>query len=393
MVLGHGLLNTLVGLRAAHEAYSDVVIGILTSCYYVGFILGTVVAMRWISKVGHIRTFATCATLASSSALGLVLIVSPVSWAVFRLIYGMCISGLYIVIESWLNSMAENNERGKILSVYMLISYVGVILGQGFIFTSSAAGFSLFALCSILLSLALVPVSISNSAQPVVVKDTERFGPLQLIRVSPLATFGCFCSGLILSAFWGFGPVFLLRLGFTANEAALFIGATLLGGLLLQWPLGILSDKINRRVAIGISSLLGILTAIFIVLVLHGGLTHMTPWLLVLAMGYGGGNYALYSLCIALMNDFLEQKHMVRASGGLLALHAVGAVIGPVLATVFIAMTDAWGMMLFSAVVGCVVFAVTVFQFFRGRTIPEATSDDFVAVPRTGWGILGLMKK
>ena len=244
MVLGHGLLNTLVGLRAAHEAYSDVVIGILTSCYYVGFILGTVVAMRWISKVGHIRTFATCATLASSSALGLVLIVSPVSWAVFRLIYGMCISGLYIVIESWLNSMAENNERGKILSVYMLISYVGVILGQGFIFTSSAAGFSLFALCSILLSLALVPVSISNSAQPVVVKDTERFGPLQLIRVSPLATFGCFCSGLLLSAFWGFGPVFLLRLGFTANEAALFIGATLLGVLLLQWPLDMVSQMI-----------------------------------------------------------------------------------------------------------------------------------------------------
>lgn len=389
MSVGHGLLNTLTGIRATEEQYSDFLIAGFTSGYYIGFIAGTYIAGRWIAKVGHIRTFAACATLASSLALGLVLLVSPASWLVIRTIYGMCVAGLYMVIESWLNGTSKNDERGKILSIYMLISYLGIVLGQGVIYVASTEGFALFAVCSILLSVCLVPLTVSNSVQPDLPAQ-GKLQPMKLFRISPLAVIGCFCSGLILGAFWGFGPVFLIRLGFSAGDAAFFVGATQLGGLLLQWPIGSLSDKFDRRAVICGTSLLAALSAIAIFFMLYAGTTGITIPFLVASILFGGSNYALYSLCIALINDFLPPADLVKASGGLLALHAVGAVAGPLAASGVMALGDAHGFMVYNCAISLCIMGVALFQLKKGRRIPEETSEAFVSLPRTGVGVLSL---
>ena len=384
MSIGHGLLNTLIGIRALQEGYTDALIGGFTIAYYLGFIVGTYVAVRWVNQVGHIRTFAACATLASSLTLGFVLAVDPVGWTIFRFVYGIMIAGLYMVIESWLNGVSQNKERGRILSFYMIISYFSIMLAQGFIIIATTDGFYLFAVCSILLSLALVPLTISRSVQPTVEIDQETFGFKRLFKTSPLATVAGFSAGLTLGAIWGFGPVFLLRLGFDVDAAALFMAVILTGGLVFQWPIGTLSDWFGRRFAIAISSFLAIFSALLMIHHLNSDIDGITLYFLSLSLVFGGGSYALYSLCLALMNDFIQPKNLVKASGGLLAIHGIGAVFGPFISTGFMALLGGTGLLYFTTIINSVVLLTTLAIYVYGKEIPEETSEDFVAMPRTG---------
>lgn len=389
MCLGHGLLNTIIGIRATLETFPNWFIGVMTSGYYIGFVIGTLLCARLIFIVGHIRSFSVFASLASVMTLGLTLLVNPVNWLLMRAIYGICIAALYMIIESWLNSIARNEERGRILSVYMIISYLGLAGGQLFVFLSGPEDYTLFAIASILLSLSLIPLSASKRAQPEKI-DAGKFEPSVLFKTSPLAAFGCFCTGLILGAFWGFGPVFLAQLGLNSTDVALFIGGTFLGGLCLQWPIGTLSDRLDRRWVIGFICFCSTVTSALILLHVHRAVLDMTPKLFVLAMMFGGTNYSLYSLFISLINDFLTPENRIQASGGLLALHALGAVIGPVCVPVVAHFAGPAGFLFFTASVAGAMVVLALVQAVRGRRIPEATSEGFVSVPRTGIGVLSL---
>ena len=389
MCIGHSLLNTVVGLRAAAESYSDLTIALMTSAYFMGFIVGTMLCAALINHVGHIRTFGIFASAASAVTLGLVIHVHPATWFFARLIYGACIAALYMVMESWLNMICKNEERGQILSFYMITNYVGMAASQALIYFASPTSFTLFAVASIFLSAALIPLSASQTPQPFEIKG-ETFSLKKAFYTSQLATIGSFSSGFVLGSFWGFGAVFLTKIGMTNTQVAMFIGLFYLGALFMQWPVGYMSDRLGRRKMIASIEVIAAVVALFMFLARFDGSSGMVVAYMISAFIFGGVNNTLHSLFIALMNDFLKPEQAVRASGTLLNVHAIGAIIGPIIATPLIAMTSDNGLMLFCALTSMSVFGFAVYQIFNGRKIPKATTGEFVAVPRASLNVYQL---
>ena len=389
LCLGHGLQNTLLGVRATIEHYPAWVTGVMMSGYFLGFIFGSSLCARLISIVGQVRTFAAFASIASAISLLHVIFVNEITWIILRLIYGVCIAGLYVVIESWLNALSNRKNRGRILSLYMIISFLCLSSGQFFIFFAEPSEFVLFAVVSILISVALVPLTVSRTKQPDI-HDADNFGFYKLFKISPLATFGCVGTGLTLGAFWGLGAVYFTQIGYSSHDVALVIGVTYLGGLLFQWPIGTLSDLFNRRVTITVVLFLSVLTCIAMVYLYYKKMDHMGMPLFITAILFGGFSYTLYSLFIALANDYLEPKYLVRATGGLIVLHAIGAIFGPILASVAMTYMDSVGMFVFIAFIHSLVFLVAFVRSFMGKEIPEETSENFVSIPKTGSAVIEL---
>lgn len=390
MCFGHGLLNTVIGLRATAEGYSDGEIGLMTSAYFVGFIIGTIVCAPLISKVGHIRTFGIFVSAASAVTLGIALHVEPVTWMLARLIYGACISALYMVVESWLNMICKNEERGQVLSFYMITNYTGMAFSQALIYFASPSSFVLFAAASIFLSMALIPLSASQTPQPVEIGN-EHFSFKKLFATSRLATVGCFSTGAVMGSFWGIGAVFLSKIGMTNPQVAMFIGVLYMGSMVLQYPIGYFSDKLGRKQVIIAMELAAVFVALFMFFSPFDGSMNSFIKYLIAAVFFGGINNALHSLFIALVNDYLHPGQAVRASGTLLTVNAFGSIIGPLVATLFIFMTSDYGLMLYCAVVSSLVFGFALYQLQHGHKplSPEETGD-FVAVPRAGMGVTQL---
>jgi len=382
LCLGHGLNNTLLGLRASYEHFPSWVLGVMMSAYFLGFIVGTMVCSRLIRTVGQIRTFAVFASVASVISLLHVLIISEAAWIVLRLIYGVCIAGLYMVIESWLNALAAKEIRGQVFSIYMTLSFLSLSVGQLFVFLAQPSEFVLFAVVSILISLALVPITLSTKQPPNLRQDSEHFGFRRLLVISPLATLGCFSTGMTLGAFWGLGAVYYSQIGLTSRAVGLMVGTTFMGGLLFQWPLGYLSDRFDRRKVI--AATLGVsvfVCALFVLLV--DSMDAITLPLMGLALFFGGFSYTLYSLFITLANDFLEPQHVIKASGGLIVYHAIGAIFGPTLAALSMSAMGSNGLYVFIGLINLLVLLLAARQIYFGRDIPTETMDSFVSFPES----------
>jgi MFS family permease len=389
LCLGHGLHNTLLGMRATLEQYPEWVTGIMMSGYFLGFIFGTILCARLIPIVGQIRTFAAFASVASVISLLHVLFVNEVAWMLLRVVYGICMAALYMVIESWLNALSTRQNRGRILSVYMTISFLSLALGQTFIFAAEPSEYILFAIVSILISLSLVPLTISKAQQPDEIA-CEHFSFKRLYTISPLATIGCISTGLTLGAFWGLGAVYFTQIGLPSREVAILIGTTFLGGLLFQWPVGYCSDLFDRRVTIAIVLLLSILVCTQMISLISDGVNALNSTLVVLSLLFGGFSYTLYSLFIALANDFLEPQYLIKASAGLIVFHAIGAIFGPVLASFSMMGLGNNGLFVFIAIINSSTLLIAVTEIIRGRKIPEATSEAYVSIPKTGMAIIEL---
>lgn len=389
MCVGHGLLNTVIGLRANIENYSDVVIGAMTSSYFFGFIIGTYICGKLIPKVGHIRCFTIFASVASALTLFLVLKIEPVSWIVARLVYGACAAALYMVMESWLNLITKNEERGQILSFYMITIYIGLAASQGFIFLASPSSYMLFAVASILLSFSLIPVAASETPQPKFEK-AENFSLKQLFQTSYLATAGVFTTGLINGSFWGLAPIYLSNIGMPDARVGWFIAFQYLGGLILQWPIGYLSDRIQRRSVIVVMLFASSVVSFYLYSLSYDGSTALFALFLAGAFFFGGINSTVHSLFLAHANDFLKASQVVKASGGLLTVHALGAMIGPLLATLFIEYFSDPGLVLFTACVASTAFFFSIWRLFSGRQVPKDTKAWFVPMPRAGAAVAKL---
>lgn len=391
LCLGHGLNNTLLGVRATLEHYPEWITGLMMSGYFLGFIFGTMLCARMISAIGQIRTFAAFASVASAISLLHVLFINEITWILLRIIYGICIAALYMVIESWLNVLSTKKTRGRILSVYMVINFLSLALGQIFIFIAEPSEYILFAIVSILISFSLVPLTISK-AKPPEENNSEHFGFKQLYKISPLATIGCLATGLTLGAFWGLGAVYFTKIGFPSNQVAIIIATTFLGGLLFQWPIGYCSDLFDRRIIIAIVLLLSILVCGYMLYFMNPNTSTITlsPALIILSLLFGGFSYTLYSLFIALANDFIEPKYIVKACGGLIIFHAIGAIFGPAMAALTMVILGNNGLFAFIAVINCIALVIALMRIIHGRQIPESTSDPFVSVPKTAVGVIEL---
>lgn len=320
---GNGLQSTLLSVRGDIEGFPTTVIGLLASAYYAGFILGCRLVPGMIQGVGHIRAFVALASIASSSALAHILFVEPIAWGGLRFVTGFSFAGLTMVLESWINERATNENRGKILSVYRIVDLGAVTIGNGLLAIAPPEGFQLFILVSILISIALVPVALTRSSSPAPL-ETAKLDIVQLYKVSPVGAIGAAATGLANAAFWGMAPVYVQELGYGASAIAAFMSTAIIGAGLFQFPAGWLSDKIDRRMVIFASSLLG--TGASALLAMFAGLSENA--MLGFSFLFGAFIIPVFGICAAHANDHAAVGKAVATSGGLLLLYGVGSVVG-----------------------------------------------------------------
>ena len=261
LLVGNGLQSSLLGVRAEAESFGGFVTGLVMSGYFLGFFAGSLATPRFVRRVGHVRVFAALASLASIAILVHSVLVLPAVWALMRLLTGLAFAGLYIVSESWLNDSAPNRLRGSLLAVYMVISYLGLAGGQLMLNLAAPQQHTLFILCSILLSLALVPILLSSTRQPAA-STPDPMSLKRLYAVSPLGAVGCFGTGIANGVILGMGAVYARQTGLSVAEVSIFMTALVLGGAVLQWPIGKISDHAGRRAVITGVAVLAALAAL-----------------------------------------------------------------------------------------------------------------------------------
>ncbi len=374
IMLGNGLQTSLLGVRASMENFGTTITGLMMSGYFVGLMFGCHITPRLIKRVGHIRIFGALASLASTSILLQAIFIDPLTWWVMRLITGFSYAGLYIVVESWLNESATNQTRGKLFSLYMLISFSGMAGGQIMLNLSAPSSFELFLLVSLMISLAVIPILISVSMPPQF-EIMEKVSISQLYTVSPLGVMGMTVSGMAIGAIYAMGPVFAADAGMSVKEISFFMAVIIFGGFLFQYPLGWLSDSIGRRKVIVLSCILGTGISIFTIR-LSGD---EAVFFLTVAC-VGGFSLPLYALCGVYINDYLSPTQMVAASGTLVLLSSLGAAIGAPLTA---AAMDIFGQDAFYGSIAAMLASIFAFSLWRASKRPEIAkkAGDFVVMP------------
>ncbi len=323
LLLGNGVQGTLLGIRGVAEGFSTGALSLIMSAYFVGFLGGSRLTPRLISRVGHVRVFAALASFISAALILFAALPDQASWFVLRIIVGFCYSGVYVVAESWLNDSSTNETRGQTLSAYMIVQMLGIIVAQWVLTIFDTNGYLLFILISVAVSLSFAPILLSVSPAPVF-QTTKGMTLVQLYNASPLGVVGSFLLGGVFGAMFGMSAVFGAAVGMSITQIALFSGSLYVGGVLTQYPIGWLSDRMDRRILIAAVSVIGSIAA-FAVLPFTGALYA----LMAAAFVIGGMANPLYSLLLAYTNDFLEPDDMAAASGGLIFVNGTGAIAGP----------------------------------------------------------------
>ncbi len=382
LTLGNGLSSTVVGVRGGVEGMAQATIGVVMSAFFLGFVAGSIWAPRLVQAVGHIRTFAALASLASAAALGFVLVVEPLAWVLLRAIGGACYAGMVIVVESWLNASTDRAHRGRVLALYGVVFYGAWAASQQLLNLAPASGFALFCLVSILLSLALVPITLTRADVPGVV-EADRAPLRRLFQISPLGLAGAFTLGVAMSAYWGMAPSFGQAVGMSEATISLFLTATLVGALAAQWPLGRLSDRTDRRRVVLAATLLAGLAAAGLAAAVDRPAAFVA-----LAVVLGGAAMPLYSLCVAHVNDQIDQREVVAAASALILVYGVGSAIGPFAASVVMGLLGPRGLFAFMAAVLAVFLGYGLHRLVVAAA--PAEKDTYVSVPQTSHAVLPL---
>jgi len=367
MMAASGPLATTISLRLEAARLPSVVIGVVMAGYYAGLTLGALFAHRMIRRAGHIRTFAAFASILSGTSLIYALRLDPFLWGCLRLAEGFCMAGVFVCIESWLNDSATAETRGNVMALYMTSLYSGQASGQWLLNIEDPSGFLLFVIISIMISLAVVPVALTRMA-PAPLPEISALSFRRLYRASPLGILGTIVSGLVLGSLFSLGPVFARAVGLDLSATALFMSTVIFGGVLLQWPLGRLSDVFDRRLVI--------LLVLFAIVVLSGSMTLVADRgraaLLAAAAAFGGASFALYPLCVAHTNDYLARADRVAGSGGLILAYSTGAILGPLAASGTMNFAGAASLFLFTAFVSTLAL---IFGLWRMTVRPSVASD------------------
>ncbi len=386
LILGNGLIGIVLPVRMSLEHVPTEFSGLVMSAYYGGLVCGCLWGQGVISRVGHIRAFAAFAGGVAATTLLFPLWFDPIVWSVLRIVIGFLMAGLFFTIESWLNLRSTKKTRGQILSLYMFTSYLASVLGQLLVNVWSVKGLELFSLGAMLLCVSLVPVVLTRVAGPDMDK-TSRLSIRRLYGISPLGVVASLGSGLISGAFYGMGPVFGAEVGMSVFLISVFMGITLLGGLVMQWPIGWLSDKYDRRTV-----LLCVLIAISTTALLEYALSrtsHATTGVLVMTGLFGGCAATVYPLAVAHAFDYVERDHMVAASAGMLLSWSIGATAGPLLASLMMSRGNEWALFLYLAAVAGALAAFTRYRMGRRTALPSAEQAKFA--PRGEGNVAGTL--
>ncbi|WP_026756824.1 MFS transporter [Sediminimonas qiaohouensis] len=377
IMIGNGMQATLIGVRGDIEGFSTFELSVITSGYFVGFLAGSRLTPELIRRVGHVRVFAALASFLSAGLIALPVLAEPWAWTLLRVALGFCLSGVYVTAESWLNNAATNETRGQTLSAYMIAQMLGMVAAQGLMNVGDAGGFVLFILPSILVSLAVAPILLSISPTPAF--DTAK--PMRLTTLfinSPLAAVGMMILGGVFAAQFGMASVYGAAAGLSVGQISTFIAMIFTGSLVLQYPIGWLSDRMDRRVLICGVSVVG--AGVGLAGFLSGS---AYPVLLIIAFVFGGMTNPLYSLFIAYANDFLEIEDMPAASGGLVFIYGLGAITGPIVTGQLMSWVGPKGFWLFVMLLFFAIAAYALWRMTRRASVPVDETGAYVGVSPT----------
>ncbi|MBO6853736.1 MAG: MFS transporter [Marivivens sp.] len=371
LMIGNGLQGTLLGVRGEIEGFSTFSMSIIMSAYFVGFLFASRMVPEMIRRVGHVRVFAALGSTISAVLILYPALTEPWAWVIGRVVIGFCFCGVYVTAESWLNNAANNETRGKALSLYMIVQMAGIVLAQYILVLGDVDGFILFIIPSVLVSLAFAPILLSVRPTPAF-ETTKPLSLKDLIAASPLACMGMFILGGVFAAQFGMSAVYGTRVGLSIGQISFMVSMIYIAALLAQYPIGWLSDRMDRRILILATSAVGAVGAIVALL---GG--NSFALIVAGAAVMGATSNPLYALLIAYANDYLEHEDMAAASAGLLFINGVGAVAGPLIVGWFMEMLGPQG---FWVYVGALMFGLTVYGLWRMMRRPSrATVGDSVS--------------
>ena len=377
LLMGSGLIGTLLGLRAVSEGFSELAIGVVMSAFFVGYIVGSWMIPALIARVGHIRTFAALAALSAVAALAHALWIDPVVWWVLRLVNGISLLGSYMVIESWLNEQVVE-KRGQVFAIYMMTSLLALGIGQYLLLIYGPEAIQSFMLVAMLFALGLVPIALTPVTQPVPIRTIGL--PLrELYRRAPVGTVGAGVSGLVTGAFWGLAAVFAREIGLSDAGVATFLSAAIFGGAMLQYPIGHASDRRDRRKALIVVAGLAAVGSV----ALFFAIGQSTALIVVLALLWGGFAFTLYALSVAQTYDRLDASEALEATRGLLLMNGIGSATGPLLAGLILYLAGASALPLAFAAVLTVFIVFVLLQLRREEPTPQPEMTAFVPLTRT----------
>lgn len=376
LCLGHGLSGSLVSVEANAAEFGTDVTGFVMAGYSAGLLISTFITPRLVKSVGHVRTFAGLASIVSTAVLLFPLWVDPLFWFVLRLISGLCVSGMYIVCESWLNSASTNRNRGQMLSIYMIVTYGSLGAGQLLLNVTDTSGFVRFTLVSCLLSLSLVPLILMPSEAPSV-EGSRSVSVDEIWRASPLAVLGVLACGLGQSAFFALGAVFGLSKGLPLFYVSLMMALPPLGVILSQYPIGWLSDRFDRRTII---MLLAFFAAMIAGVTLAGGYYLTRVMLIALVTAFGVVSLPIYSLVVAHANDHLQREQILGASAKLVLLYGVGSLVGPILVGDLMRRIGGEGWLIYMIAVHAALAAFALWRKFKSPEYFKARGSEVMTV-------------
>lgn len=382
IMIGNGIQIVLLGVRSSEAGFSNLVSGLVMGGYFLGLFLGSLFVPHFLSRVGHIRVFGALASIASAAVLMHIIILDPAIWGITRVLSGFAYAGMYIVVESWLNDSATNKTRGQILSMYLIITMGGMGIGQLLAGLDDGQSATLFLVASVAVSVAVVPILISVGKAPDFT-ITETTSLRRLFQISPLAFVGMAMQGVVAAMMFGMGSVYGSNIGLSPSEVALFMVSITIGSVVVQYPVGRLSDVIDRRLVILFVTML---SGLFAGSALFIGASNV--WFLYLIMGlFGGMSLTLYSLCIAHANDYLSPAQMVGTASALIMVNGAGSVIGAPL----VALTmDIVGNDGYYGIIAATHITFGVFVLLRmtsRESVPNEAQGPFVAVPEAGTAV------
>jgi MFS family permease len=377
LMVGNGLQGTLLGVRGGMEGFSTLTMSIVMSAYFVGFLGGSRLAPAMIRRVGHVRVFAALASFISAVLILYPTVAHPAAWALGRVAIGFCFSGVYVTAESWLNHSASNENRGQALSLYMIVQMSGVLTAQGLLVLGDPSGYVLFVISSVLVSISFAPILLSISPTPAF-ETTKSMSLRELYHLSPLGFVGMFIMGGVFSAQFAMAAVYGTVAGMSLGQISAFVASIYVGALLLQYPIGWISDRVDRRQLIMVVSITGGIGAVL-------GFVFESNFSLLLAASFliGGMTNPLYALLIAYTNDYLEVEDMAAASGGLMFVNGLGAIAGPLCIGWLMGQIGAGGFFLFLAGLMFLLVIYAAYRMTRRAAIPVEETGSYAPITPT----------
>lgn len=379
LVSGNAFLMTLLGIRLSIEQVAPDVIGWVLVCYSIGFVLGTLYVHRVIGRVGHIRAFAVFAAIAAVASLMYPMAVSMVFWAFLRVLSGFSIAGVLVVIESWFSSRATNANRGALFAVYQIVFYLSAAGGQLVVNVGDPANFMPFSLAAILLTLALVPLSLTRMEAPAI-EQASRMSIFTLARQSFSGVAGALICGVMIGGFYALGPVYATLVGLDVAKTSTFMASAIVAAMILAWPLGRVCDRFDRRRVMFWVALIAAAAAGAV-----GVLETTNLAMLTLLVGlFTGLSASVYPIAVAITNDRMETSRIVSASATLLLSYGVGSVIGPIVMAELIGLLGPRGLFLGNAGFLVLLALITSYRISHTEDVPVEEQEHFVpAMPET----------